>query len=73
MSDKQGTFRNTGRFPPDFPIEEVDLRYVDLYDFYELGPREFKFVEVEIVSRPIPEQLGLRLLIPFEDARFEPA
>lgn len=68
---KEGTFRDTRDLPPNFPIDGVDLRYFELFDFYELGPREFQYVKVEIASSPIPEQTGMRLLIPFENALFE--
>jgi hypothetical protein len=69
---RESTFSDTEDLSSDIQIDSVDIRYVDLYDFYELGFREFKYVLAEIVESPVLEQITIRLLIPFENAEFEP-
>lgn len=70
-ASREGTFRDTKPLAPEVHIDQIDMRYMDLYDFHELGLREFKYVKVELVASPIDTQVGMRLLIPFESALFE--
>jgi len=71
LVSKSGIFYDTEDLSSEIQLDEVDLRYVDLYDFNELSFREFKYVKAEIVASQNPEQIGYRLLIPFESVRFE--
>ena len=69
----EGTFRDTKALSKDISTEHVDMRYVDLFDFDELGMRPFKYVKVEIVESVTVDQIGVRLLIPFDNVIFEKA
>lgn len=68
-----GSFADTQDLSPGIDLEQVDMRYFELFDFMELGIVRFQYVKVEIVASPIPEQIGVRLLIPFENTWFEAA
>jgi len=71
LVSKSGKFHDAEPLNSEINLEHVDMRYVDLYDFNELSFREFKYVNVEIVASLKIEQVGYRLLIPFENAQFE--
>jgi hypothetical protein len=68
---REGTLCDTQDLSSDVQIDRVDIRYVDLFDFYELNFREFRYVLAEIVESSTLEDVGIRLLIPFENAEFE--
>lgn len=55
----------------DTDFSKFDIRYVDLFDFYELGPREFEFVAAQIIAEPSGALIGAYLLIPFDNVFFE--
>lgn len=71
MMSTEGTFRDTKKLSPEIQLDDIDMRYIDLYDVDELRFRAFKYVMVEIIDSPVPEQVMIRLLIPFENAVFE--
>ena len=51
-------------------LDTVELAYVDLWDFYALGTREFKFVCAEVVVGGAELKVGERLLVPFDAVEF---
>jgi hypothetical protein len=68
-----GNFQTIDFLDADTPSEQIDARYVDLFDFSELTLRGYDYILAEVISSPYPGQIGIRLLIPFENAWFEPA
>lgn len=71
LISREKTFRDTEPMPAELNVNACEFRYVGLHDPYELSFREFKHVEAEIVASPIHSQVGIRVLIPFEQATFE--
>ena len=66
-----GTFRETRALQRGENLDRLDLAYVDLWDAYPLGHREFNYVCTEIVGGDGGLRLGARVLVPFDHARFE--
>jgi hypothetical protein len=67
----EGTFREARSLLPDEDLSSVELAYVDLWDVYPLGYREFNYVCAEVLTGDSRLKSGTRVLIPFEHAQFE--
>jgi hypothetical protein len=69
----EGTFRDTTTPRAGIVFDEIELAYVDLWDMYPLGHRNFEYVCAEVVASSGELQAGTRVLVPFARATFERA
>lgn len=66
-----GDFRDTQPVSADVDVDALDLRYIDLFDMYPLGHRDFADICCHVVSCRSGDEVGSRVLVPFEIASFE--
>jgi hypothetical protein len=67
----EGTFRDARPLSPEEDLAMVQLAYVDLWDMYPLGHREFGSVCAEVVAGNGQMALHSRIVIPFESVVFQ--
>jgi hypothetical protein len=67
----EGSFRDTRTLAPETDLTTWRLCFFSLYDFYELGQREFRYVRCAVnLSEHNDSGLPKGVLVPFEQASF---